>query len=90
MSRKNVSITKPIDERVNALIKERGFRGLSDMIATLVREEFDRRGMSLNEDATPYKANSTAELEAEAARQVKAAGERELARRRRSKSAKLK
>lgn len=43
MSRKNISLTEPIDARAQEIIRRRGFTGLSDMIATLVREEYERR-----------------------------------------------
>jgi hypothetical protein len=61
MSRKNVSLTKPIDARAEKIITTRGFTGLSDMIAVLVREEFERRGLTLPDDelretSAPYKA----------------------------------
>lgn len=49
MSRKNISLTEPIEERANEVIRERGFTGLSDMIAVLVREEFERRGLVLKD-----------------------------------------
>lgn len=61
MSRKNVSLTKPIDERAAAIIHARGFTGLSDMIAVLVREEFERRQMKLEETPPPYNVSSTAD-----------------------------
>jgi len=43
MSRKNISLSEPIEERAQQLIKARGFSGLSDMLATLIREEYERR-----------------------------------------------
>lgn len=58
MSRKNISLTKPIDERAAKLIEARGFTGLSDLIAVLVREEFERRGLTIEgtirETPAPY------------------------------------
>ena len=45
MSRKNISLSDKIEDRAKKLIAKRGFDGLSDMIAVLVREEFERRGL---------------------------------------------
>lgn len=41
--RKNISISDPIEKRAEELIRARGFSGLSDLIATLIREEWERR-----------------------------------------------
>lgn len=41
--RKNVSLTAPIEERAKEIIRLRGFTGLSNMIAVLVREEYERK-----------------------------------------------
>jgi hypothetical protein len=41
--RKNISLSSQVEERAKAIIKARGFDGLSDLIAALVREEFERR-----------------------------------------------
>lgn len=43
MSRKNIHLTDPIEARAAEIIRERGFSGLSDMLATLIREEYERR-----------------------------------------------
>lgn len=43
MSRKNISLSEPIQKRAKAIIFERGFNGLSDLIGTLIREDFERR-----------------------------------------------
>lgn len=60
MSRKNISLTDPIEERALAIISKRGFTGLSDMIAVLVREEYERKVASgeIREPATEYKTSS--------------------------------
>ena len=54
MSRKNISLHEQIEERANQIIVRRGMAGLSDLIAVLVREEYERRGF----DAIKDKANS--------------------------------
>lgn len=41
--RKNISFSPKIEERAQAIIRERGFDGLSDLFAALVREEYERR-----------------------------------------------
>jgi hypothetical protein len=41
--RKNISVHQQIDERANKIIERRGFSGLSDLIAALIREEYERR-----------------------------------------------
>jgi hypothetical protein len=41
--RKNISLSKEVKKRADAIIKARGFSGLSDLIQTLIREEFERR-----------------------------------------------
>lgn len=43
MSRKNISLNEVMEERAQALIRARGFSGLSDLLATLIREEYERR-----------------------------------------------
>jgi len=43
MSRKNISISEAIEGRAQQLIHARGFRGLSDLIDALIREEYERR-----------------------------------------------
>ena len=55
MSRKNISLHEEIDRRAEQLILKRGFAGLSDLIAVLVREEWERRGLDASEmkDASP-------------------------------------
>lgn len=61
MSRKNISLSNSIEGRAAAIIKKRGMDGLSDLIAVLVREEFERRGLdqhALQEDHTPYDTGS--------------------------------
>lgn len=45
MSRKNISLHEEIDRRAEAIIAARGFAGLSDLIAGLIREEYERRGL---------------------------------------------
>lgn len=64
--RKNISLTQPVEDRAAAIMEARGFNGLSDMIATLVREEYERRhppqiGGALREDSNfPAKTEATA------------------------------
>lgn len=41
--RKNISLSAQVEERAKAIIEARGFDGLSDLIAALVREEYERR-----------------------------------------------
>jgi hypothetical protein len=43
LSRKNVSLSLPIEARAQELIRARGFQGMSDLLATLIREEYERR-----------------------------------------------
>ena len=45
MSRKNISLHEQIEERADKIIAKRGMAGLSDLIAVLVREEYERRGL---------------------------------------------
>lgn len=61
--RKNVSLTPPIELRAEEIIKRRGFTGLSDMIAVLVREEYERRFPSID-PAEQLNETSSAQLEA--------------------------
>jgi len=42
MTRKNISLNLIIQERAEALIKLRGFTGLSDLLSSLIREEWER------------------------------------------------
>ena len=57
MSRKNISLSEQIEQRAQAVIESRGFSGLSDLIAVLVREEYERRfgPMMLTEQPVTYK-----------------------------------
>jgi hypothetical protein len=41
--RKNISLSHSIEERAKRIIEARGFTGLSDLVAALIREEYERR-----------------------------------------------
>jgi hypothetical protein len=41
--RKNISFGKGIKHRADEIIKVRGFKGLSELLSALVREEYERR-----------------------------------------------
>jgi hypothetical protein len=58
MSRKNISLPEAINDRAKELIAARGFSGLSDLIAVLIREEYERRGSPalLKESPSAYAA----------------------------------
>jgi hypothetical protein len=43
MSRKNISLHSEVEKRAKDIIKARGFAGLSDLLAALIREEHERR-----------------------------------------------
>lgn len=43
MGRKNIYIREQIEVKANDIIAKRGFSGLSDMLAVLIREEHERR-----------------------------------------------
>jgi hypothetical protein len=73
MSRKNISLHDEIDRRAEVIIAKRGFAGLSDMIAVLVREEYERRGFEAGElKETPIIAAQQAANDKAAANVVKA------------------
>jgi hypothetical protein len=54
--RRNVSLSAQVEARAEQIIKARGFDGLSDMVQTLIREEYERRHPAhvLKEDPAPY------------------------------------
>jgi hypothetical protein len=68
----NISMKQPIQQRAKKVMAARGFGGLSEMVATLVREEFERRGMTLPD---PGAATLSLREDAAAARVVAAAAE---------------
>lgn len=41
--RKQISLSEQIEARADDIILARGFDGLSDLLATLIREEWERR-----------------------------------------------
>jgi hypothetical protein len=41
--RQNIYMTEPLRERAEAIIQERGLNGLTDLVKTLIREEYERR-----------------------------------------------
>ncbi len=43
MSRKNISISDPVEQRAKEVMKARGIVGLSSLMDVLIREEFERR-----------------------------------------------
>jgi Arc/MetJ-type ribon-helix-helix transcriptional regulator len=43
LSRKNVSLSPQIEARASELIQARAFQGMSELIAALIREEYERR-----------------------------------------------
>ena len=41
--RKNISLHDEVEKRAEELIRARGFSGLSDLVQSLIREEYERR-----------------------------------------------
>jgi hypothetical protein len=71
--RKNISLSQQVEERAKAIIEARGFDGLSDLLAALIREEYERRQPpTLQETHTAYKteADISPERKAELLRQA--------------------
>jgi hypothetical protein len=86
MSRKQISLTDPVEERAKSIINRRGFNGLSDMIATLVREEYERRGLAPASLKDAPASSTPAQQEAEAP--IVAAVKKEVSYRKPNKSSK--
>ena len=52
----NISLSDKIEQRAKEVIEARGFSGLSDLLAVLIREEYERRHPpALHESPTPYR-----------------------------------
>jgi len=90
----NLTLNERVIELAERIMDLRGHSSFSGFVEELIRDEYERRRgpLILKEDAPPYKVNSSPDsarleaLEAEAARKIKAAAERELKQRRQAKS----
>ena len=62
MSRKQISLSDAIDERAKAIIKARGFSGLSGLLDALIREEYERRYPPIISEPGAYVLNDKTSL----------------------------
>lgn len=60
--RSNVSWSQPIEQRLQEIMRARGFSSVSDCLQTLIREEYERRHPpALHDQPAPATAHPTQE-----------------------------
>lgn len=67
----HLSILPPIQARANAIIKARGMKGPSNLVEVLIREEFERRELKLEEESSCSESHVPADIQRTIVHKVK-------------------